>query len=233
MLLDCLSEKDVSHLNEIGLGCLFLLVIDTLLKRWCRHDSESLRWFILHVISNAIVMIFALPNLIGLVTDPLHLSSVVTTVPKNMTFALHLYHCLMFRNLQMIDWIHHIVMCAIIILIRDNSGGELVNFLMFFLSGFPGGVDYIMLILVKLGWMESLKEKQINAQINTWIRGPGILIGAVMIYIHYHLGTFQVDPVRLFYSLLALYWNAQYFSNRVITNYGMKLSVSESPIRPK
>jgi hypothetical protein len=124
-------------------------------------------------------------------------------------------------------------MCAIIILIRDNSGGELVNFLMFFLSGFPGGLDYIMLIFVKLGWMDSLKEKQINSQINTWIRGPGILIGAVLLYIHYHLGTLQVDPARMFYSLIALYWNAQYFSNRVIINYGMKLSVSESPINTR
>lgn len=216
------------HLLEIGAGFIFLFLVDWVLKRFrirnTTHDSESLRWFILHVISNTIVVLVALPDVLSLLRYPLHLSAHVSTIPKNMTFALHLYHCLMFRNLQLIDWIHHIVMCLLIILIRDNSGAELVNFLLFFLSGFPGGVDYVMLILVKLNWMDSIKEKQINAQINTWIRGPGILIGAVLIYIHYHLGTIEADPTHLTYCLLTLYWNAQYFSNRVITNYGMKLS---------
>jgi hypothetical protein len=35
----------------------------------------------------------------------------------------------------------------------------------FFASGLPGGLDYVMLIMVKQGWMSSLTEKRINSNI--------------------------------------------------------------------
>lgn len=179
--------------------------------------DASFRWFVLHVIINLMVIIFSLSDLVDLLHDPLHVNYDVSTVPKNAVLALHVYHALMFDNLTFIDWVHHSIMCCVIMMIGDGGGGSLVNWQMFFTSGLPGGFDYIMLIAVKMGWMTSLNEKRWNAWINHVLRGPGILIGAVLIYIH--------NPFSfvLVYTLLALFWNAQYFSYRVAVNYGSKL----------
>jgi hypothetical protein len=38
---------------------------------------------------------------------------------------------------------------------------------------FQGGVDYLLLTLVKLGWMDAELEKKFYVIISVWIRGPG------------------------------------------------------------
>lgn len=52
-----------------------------------------------------------------------------------------------------------------------------------FASGFPGGVDYLMLVFVKLKWMEKMTEKKYNTVIQTWIRAPGCLYHALFAWI--------------------------------------------------
>lgn len=210
-------------LMELGGGFILLWIADMILKRFKAGSSDTFRWFVLHAITNGVVVLWSFPEVMALISNPLVVNMNVSTFPQNIVLILHVYHCVMFRNLQGIDWIHHLVMCFILWLVRSGSGGALVNYQLFFLSGFPGGIDYCMLILVKLGYMTSIREKELNAYINTWIRGPGILIGAVFIYIAYLMGTIPSDNYSVGYILLALYWNAQYFSARVVVNYGEKL----------
>jgi hypothetical protein len=57
------------------------------------------------------------------------------------------------------------------------------NVVGFFLTGLPGGMDYFMLVLVKLGKMDRLTEKRYNTRIMTWLRGPGALSASFMLYI--------------------------------------------------
>ena len=52
----------------------------------------------------------------------------------------------------------------------------------FFISGLPGGLTYLMLGLVKLGLLPGIKEKQITANLNSWLRVPGILITSFLVY---------------------------------------------------
>ena len=44
------------------------------------------------------------------------------------------------------------------------------------MNGLPGGIDYLLLILVKIGKIKSIEEKRINTYLNNYIRAPGILI---------------------------------------------------------
>ncbi len=200
---------------------LFLGGIDALAHNY--YDKLKIdRWFFLHVIANLNIVAFAYSDLIDVIYNPIHISPIVSTYPKNITFILHLYHIVGFRNLKTIDWVHHIVMCACLFMLSDHKGGALVNFVLFFINGFPGAMDYIMLIGVKMGLMDALTEKNYNNVINTWIRSPGILIGAVLLYVHWHLGTLSGNPWYLFYTILVLYWNGIYFGNRVAVNYGYK-----------
>lgn len=42
-----------------------------------------------------------------------------------------------------------------------------------------GGLDYVMLVMIKMGWMSKKSEKSLNTMIQLWIRAPGgFLIGA-------------------------------------------------------
>ena len=60
-----------------------------------------------------------------------------------------------FRNLQWIDWLHHILMVVIgAPMLITGEVGPLMNFNHFFMCGVPGGVDYAMLFAVKHGWMQ-------------------------------------------------------------------------------
>ena len=52
----------------------------------------------------------------------------------------------------------------------------------FFISGLPGGVSYLLLGLQKLGLLESIVEKRVTANLNTWVRTPGILFICFVIY---------------------------------------------------
>ena len=63
--------------------------------------------------------------------------------------AIHLYHCVAFP-LTASDIFHHLVfvsiLCGLGILFKQ-TGGIANNFGCFFLSGLPGGLDYILLVL--------------------------------------------------------------------------------------
>ena len=57
--------------------------------------------------------------------------------------------------------------------------GALQNYTSFFISGFPGGVSYFNLVLVKLGVMSKLKQKKIDKYMNVWCRCPGLVIAGL------------------------------------------------------
>jgi len=88
------------------------------------------------------------------------------------------YHCLAFP-LTKADIFHHVafvsILCGLGIYFKQ-IGGIANNFGCFFLSGLPGGLDYIMLVLKAEGKLEKMTEKKWNAVIQQWIRGPSMSI---------------------------------------------------------
>jgi hypothetical protein len=53
-----------------------------------------------------------------------------------------------------------------------SKSGVIGNFCLFFICGVPGGIDYAMLVAVKMNMMKPIREKKINVHLNTWIRAP-------------------------------------------------------------
>ena len=99
------------------------------------------------------------------------------------------------------------------------------NILCFFISGLPGGLDYLMLSAVKAGKFSAYLEKRINCSINTWIRSPGIIVFitlATAAWLDPPPGTppGSLMPWQLFLPCLVVcFFNAQYYAQRVIGNY--------------
>lgn len=85
-------------------------------------------------------------------------------------YALHLYHIVFYRPLVFIDWLHHLVMVVVMLpLAYCLVPGHLLGHGAFYSSGLPGGIDYLMLVMVKRGWMKSIDEKSYNVPIQVCV----------------------------------------------------------------
>jgi len=185
------------------------------------------RWYILHFIANSIVCVVTFNDVISILGDPLNVQTRDHTA-GNVVMALHIYHMLMFKNLQIVDWVHHVVMLIILTFTYSFEQGIYVaNYDLFFLNGLPGGIDYLMLTLVKYGKMTNLQEKYLNSKLNIWIRGPGIIVGAYLLFLQYMQGVVYCPLFFIIFTTIGLIWNAQYFTERIISNYYQKLLIKD------
>lgn len=112
--------------------------------------------------------------------------------------------------------------------------GSLGNFLAFFISGLPGGVDYWLLGRQKLSGSaaEALAEKATSANLNTWVRVPGILFATTLLYQALLLGNYAGPelggPPRwaLLVQQVLPPFNALYFSKQASANYAVHYMLS-------
>lgn len=81
-----------------------------------------------------------------------------------------------FNDLTVIDWGHHLINVLIMGIIAECwEWGKGVNATCFIMNGVPGGIDYMLLTLVKHGLMNSMTEKRLNTMLNMVIRFPGMV----------------------------------------------------------
>ena len=216
---DCAIVNWLPHISYfVGAMCLLKL------SHWMmqqRLSNTTSQWFMLHLIANTITSIFSAYDFATLLFHPLvplH-QQVSSRVPPNVTLALHVYHVLFFNNLTTIDWIHHIVMCTALGMTFHCPNPGMTNYAIFVVNGLPGGIDYLLLLCVKHGQLDRITEKQINSKLNLWIRGPGIVIGAYIVYLQWRYGIINYSLELLSIIIVALYWNAQFFTERVVYNW--------------
>ncbi|KAG8462935.1 hypothetical protein KFE25_001708 [Diacronema lutheri] len=197
------------------------------------------RWFSLHTVVNAMVVMLAAEDTFATLADPVHATTgPATTLAVSLIIALHVYHAAFF-TLDAVDVIHHVVSVGILgPLAVCYRPGVFLNYVSFFVSGLPGGVDYAMLALVKHGYLEPLSEKYWNSKINVWMRGPMLVIGAFIAYqsaLETSLAHCAADQcgtpggplprgqrAAALITAAVLLWNGQFFAERVIVNFGAK-----------
>lgn len=222
-LYNAVSQHEcLTHI--IYLIMLFWLIDNLFIKRWL----SKARWFVLHTIANAIVVYFVWNDVSSLFLNPIMAFNRRPDYSGlNITVALHFYHAIFFKNLPMIDWIHHILMIGIAIRSYYCPGSVIVttNALLFFLNGLPGGIDYFLLTLVKYEFIRPIREKELNSYLNIWIRSPGVIVGTFCMYLTTVYANYSPDVLTRDVILSILMWNAQYFTYRVIGNYYTKLTI--------
>lgn len=129
-----------------------LFVLDRALVLPRLHRSS--RYFALHVVANAISAACAFPDVVRAFANPLDcLTGPSHTMWANSAVAaIHVYHVAFFA-LKPDEVFHHAlfvtILCGLAIPLKQVSGvGN--NLGCFFLSGLPGGLDYVMLVGVKV-----------------------------------------------------------------------------------
>ena len=222
MNFDLIFQEDILNILSTIL-CLFLL--DQLLKKINLHtikstNNDTHRYFILHTILNSFIVYLTTGSLIEVMGDPINsMERSISRQPLGIVIGLHIYHLIGFSNLTLIDWLHHVIS----VFILGGIGliyqyGPLTNFNLFFSCGLPGGIDYLLLALVKSGKITALCEKNINRYLNIWIRAPGLILYSFMAYQIKLYKDSEMNWGIIILAILITSGNGLYFADRVVGN---------------
>ena len=221
---------DLPYLGSIGGNLICMFVIFVFDKMFA---PKKARWFAIHAFANAIVTLACIVSTYTVIVDPVH--AMDSRVYNNRRFfgnaspwpiliinAVHVYHMIAFNNLTKSDYFHHLMFIPTVGFFGQYyEWGAIRNFLCLFISGLPGGIDYFMLMLVKLGYIDVLIQKRICAGLNTWLRAPGITYEAGLMYVAFVTGNTTVPwPVNLMVASLS-WFNAQYYCKQSVANYAI------------
>ena len=96
---------------------------------------------------------------------------------------------------------------------------KILSLFYFIGTGLPGGIDYLLLTLVKNGQFDYLREKKYNSNINAYIRMPG---GAICSFLT--LNTALNNPIFLermcgYFLSFIVFTNTAFFGKMAIENY--------------
>eukprot|EP00039_Didymoeca_costata_P007844 m.104579 g.104579 ORF g.104579 m.104579 type:complete len:259 (+) comp13847_c0_seq2:145-921(+) len=209
--------------------CCFMMILslDLILNFGIKFANSKARWFALHGIVNLILAADCMPDVWTMLHNPvgsMHHNKHYSLWPAYLSATLHAYHMIMpwWRPLLLSDYFHHLCFAGCLgsaqLSYRWGPGS---NLFMFFVCGLPGGIDYIMLSLVKQGHMASIDEKRYNSFINTWIRAPGCTACAFCIYACWVVGASspEIPDIVIWMCILLCYSNGQYYGARVIASH--------------
>lgn len=184
-------------------------------------------WYFLHIICNFIVVCLTYNDFKLCLINPINAfnNNEFNGSALGITTGLHIFHIIRdYKLLNMIDWLHHIIsnflMSYIGIYLYHN---KVFNCGLFFMCGLPGGIDYTLLFLYKLGYVNKITEKKVNVILNNWIRLPGILYSCYLMHIGFTLNLIKSYFVLYYIAQIVTLFNAVYFAQRVTLNCGYYL----------
>lgn len=178
----------------------------------------SLQWFQLHCISNLLITIQCWREFTNILSNQDHILIETTNHEAlYLAISLHIYHILFWR-ISEIDRIHHIssvFICGPLMLYINT---QLVSWLLIIATGIPGGIDYFLLVLVKLNKLTMKDEKNANALLNTYFRGPFGVLGSYFCYRYIVHTEYKSQQAAAAIIMITSYWNANYFTKLAVEN---------------
>ena len=186
------------------------------------------KYYFVHFLNNLIISYYTYYDLYITYFDfDKILESELIYFPTIITLSLHFYHIFVYFNkLLFDDWLHHILMCFIALPIGLYINcGSLLGHSLFFLTGLPGGINYLLLFLSRNNLLKRIKQKKYNTIINLWIRSPGCIIQSIISLIIFIKNIKLFNNFRCFCCILGIilpFWNGIYFMNQVVSNYAVE-----------
>jgi hypothetical protein len=178
-------------------------------------------YYAVHAVHNALIVLSTTGDVTTTFADFARLADYSPNyAAATAVAALHIYHILLYADkLRFDDWLHHILMIFVALPIGVlYPSSTLLGFSLFFSTGLPGGIDYLLLFGVRNGVINRETEKRVNRWLNVWIRAPGCCAHAAL-SLAYILGFpgDETSPLMLLPSVL-MYWNGQYFMQQVVAD---------------
>ena len=170
------------HLINIAKAIFLIALVDVLVLRRFFPDQKT-RWFALHCLVNAAVVVGCVPDMVELSARPLCVAvePPASYYPGYYAWGLHAYHLAAYTDLRLEDFVHHVLFAGLLGPFNYSyEWGRMTNLLVFFMTGLPGGIDYGCLVLVKSGRLNRIYQKSICSTINNWCRVPGLVATATL-----------------------------------------------------
>lgn len=197
-----------------------------LVNKW--NVTSSVRWFLLHCCINMLIAILCIPSVIHVLEAPQDifrlqepeewLWSPSSKWPLALVNTLHIYHCVANFQLSADDWFHHLLFIPTLGFLGVYfPWGSLNNWFAFFLCGIPGGIDYLILALQKMNKVPTLNQKRISANLNVWVRAPGVLFGIALGYAA--KDTCEAPLVAFWIQTIFTFVNVLYYAKASVINY--------------
>jgi len=183
-----------------------------------QKKQPLIRWYWVHALSNMIISYYTFIPMVQILSDPIdHIINPTRFEESTIIVAIiHLYH-LCFFNCTKSDWVHHLLFVLLGTISHYLvNWGYITALYHFFICGFPGGIDYIALALVKEKRLLKINRLKLAVELNTWIRSPGIIISWAFGYIWYiYNGTNFIHLLCFIVMTIGSVINAQYYSRQV------------------
>ncbi len=210
-------------INKILISIGLYIGIDYIMSK---YNIEG-RYYFNHIICNSIVVY----NTFNGMLNSYNINSIITNdqiinlyTAKIAIYGLHIYHTIYYFNkLRRDDWLHHILMIGIVLPLTEIvPEHNIYAHGIFFTTGLPGLIDYVLLFLNRNSLLPKIVEKKINTLINLWLRAPGCIMNLCLTItniINYHslLSNYQIYSGILMGSLV--YWNGIYFMEQTVVDY--------------
>merc|ERR1711916_32825 len=213
----------VLPLYELGKRFLYCFIALAILDFGACYRTKA-RYFWLHGLWNMVITIVVIPDSLRCFLSPVGvLDGDGTHWPVVMVISLHIWHMIAYRGLTADDIFHHFAFAfSLGAMALGYSWGYIESFLVFFVCGLPGGLDYLWLGMLKAGWIRKIDEKRWNATNNTWCRAPGCVTAGIFIYADWMAGggAHIPWPLKLCAALLCL-TNGQYYGQRVVASWAV------------
>jgi hypothetical protein len=178
------------------------------------------RWFMLHFIINTFITLLTFEDVVACLFDPNKSNEPFDYyIAGSFAVSLHLYHTLNF-TLTQLDIYHHFISCFLctpLCYLYQNKG---LSCYLFFCTGLPGGIDYLLLYMVKNNYIQTITEKKLNSYLNTYLRIPGGAITSYLVFKDARI-LYENTYLSIFIYVFAylIFLNATFFGNMAIANY--------------
>lgn len=191
------------------------------LARWIFALPDATRWPALHAAGNAMVCVLALPGVVATLADPLHAMdsreyppthAAASPATAHAVAAIHLYHVAFFA-LTRADLVHHVLFVVpSICFFYCAMWGALPQLVLFFICGLPGLIDYVAVCLYYAGALSKTTRRRVTANINVWLRAPGLLFATTLQYVAFAHGTTSAPRAMIAASGALFAFNAMYYT---------------------
>ena len=92
----------------------------------------------------------------------------------------------------------------------------------FFLTGLPGGLDYLFLTLYKNNQIHYLTQKNFSSKQNIFIRIPGGIICCYLMYYSTHFIHSLPELICAYLMIIIIFLNVTMFGKMAIENYAIR-----------
>jgi hypothetical protein len=214
------------HILEILPFYIFFELAYLALTKYNIINNFNTSYFIFHFIVNMINTILLIPYVITMFDDPL--GKYIDPFEWNnldyiypMVIGLHIFHIVHNINRINYDEIIHHVFTHVFWYVTYTQNHPIYIVGMIAMSGIPGGITYLLLVLQKFNKITQNYEKKISMYLNIWLRAPLCVMFATLMYIkltqtNYY--CYYLTMFKIFFTIV----NGIHFMHNIIYSYYSK-----------